>query len=50
MVAPLQAKGVERAIQSVRPFAVDVCTGIRTDGAMDEDKLILFMKAVSAAG
>ena len=46
----LNPTNVEQAIKSVRPFAVDVCTGVRTDGVLDEQKLILFMRAVTAAG
>lgn len=46
----LNAENVGDAIRSVRPFGVDLCTGVRTDGALDERKLIRFMAAVSAAG
>ncbi len=37
------------AIRSVRPFAVDLCTGARSDGALDEAKLRRFFDAVAAA-
>jgi phosphoribosylanthranilate isomerase len=33
----------------VRPFAVDVCTGVRSDGRLDPGKLQAFMAAVRAA-
>jgi len=46
----LRAENVSEAIASVRPFAVDVCTGLRTDGALDPDKLERFVTAVRAAG
>jgi phosphoribosylanthranilate isomerase len=46
----LNAENVADAIRSVRPFAVDLCSGVRTNGALDEQKLIRFMAAVSAAG
>ena len=46
----LDHTNVGEAIAAVRPFAVDVCTGVRSAGALDEQKLILFMKAVAAAG
>lgn len=45
----LNADNVGEAIRSVRPFGVDLCTGVRTDGALDEIKLARFMSAVSVA-
>lgn len=45
----LRAENVGEAITSVRPFGVDVCTGLRTDGALDPDKLERFVTAVRAA-
>ena len=45
----LRAENVRAAIDSVRPYAVDVCTGLRTDGALDPDKLERFVTAVRAA-
>ena len=45
----LRAENVAEAIASVRPFAVDVCTGLRTDGALDPAKLERFVTAVRAA-
>ena len=46
----LRAENVREAIESVRPFAVDVCTGLRTGGALDPAKLERFVTAVRAAG
>jgi phosphoribosylanthranilate isomerase len=46
----LRAENVREAIESVRPFAVDVCTGLRTVGALDPAKLERFVTAVRAAG
>ena len=46
----LDAGNVAEAILSVRPFAVDVCSGVRSSGALDETKLSEFMEAVAAAG
>ena len=46
----LRAENVSEAIEIVRPFGVDVCTGLRTDGALDPDKLERFVTAVRAAG
>lgn len=45
----LRAENVSEAIASVRPFGVDVCTGLRTDGALDPEKLERFVTAVRAA-
>ncbi len=42
----LHAENVGRAIAQVRPFGVDVCTGVRTDGLLDADKLRRFVMAV----
>ena len=37
---------VAQAIREVRPFGVDVCSGVRTDGKLDETKLAAFVRAV----
>lgn len=44
----LNAENVGEAIRAVRPFAVDLCSGVRTDGALDERKLARFMAAIAA--
>ena len=41
---------VEEAIQRVHPYAVDVCSGVRTNGSLDEKKLHAFIKSVKSAG
>ena len=46
----LHAENVARAIETVRPFGVDLCSGVRTDGDLDPARLVLFMQAVAAAG
>jgi len=39
------------AVRSVRPFGFDVCSGVRTEGRLDLEKLRRFIRAVhSAAG
>jgi phosphoribosylanthranilate isomerase len=38
----LNPGNVKQAIEEVHPFAVDVCTGVRTDGKLDRQKLELF--------
>jgi phosphoribosylanthranilate isomerase len=35
----LEAENVREAIDEVGPFALDVCSGVRTDGKLDERKL-----------
>ncbi len=41
---------VAEAIQTVRPAGVDLCSGVRTDGRIDPDKLAGFFRAVYASG
>ena len=45
----LHAGNVAAAIATVRPFAIDLCSGVRTQGALDPVKLHAFMRAVAAA-
>ena len=45
----LSPANVGEAIGAVRPFGVDLCTGVRTAGALDEQKLSRFMAGVAAA-
>jgi phosphoribosylanthranilate isomerase len=45
----LNAQNVGDAIRSVKPYGIDLCTGVRTDGKLDEHKLRAFMGAVRAA-
>ncbi|MCX7017791.1 MAG: phosphoribosylanthranilate isomerase [Candidatus Sumerlaeota bacterium] len=40
---------VAEAINAVRPFAVDVCSGVRTNGKLHKEKLIRFIASVKAA-
>jgi phosphoribosylanthranilate isomerase len=46
----LKSENVADAIKQVRPFGVDVCSGVRTDGRLDEAKLKSFFAAVKGAG
>jgi phosphoribosylanthranilate isomerase len=46
----LTAANVGAAIATVRPFGVDLCSGIRTDGRLDPAKLAAFVAAVRQAG
>ena len=45
----LRSENVSDAIVSVKPFGVDLCTGVRTAGMLDEKKLQAFMGAVASA-
>lgn len=42
----LNHTNVAEAIRHVGPFALDVCSGVRTNGLLDEQKLSLFFSAV----
>jgi len=42
----LNALNVRRAIEIVKPFGVDVCSGVRTNGKLDAEKLTAFVNAV----
>ncbi|ASQ89687.1 N-(5'-phosphoribosyl)anthranilate isomerase [Prosthecochloris sp. GSB1] len=42
----LHAGNIREAIRTVRPFGVDLCTGVRTDGLLDPVKLGAFMAAL----
>lgn len=45
----LRAENVAAAIRSVRPFGVDLCTGLRSAGLLDANKLGAFMQQVRGA-
>ncbi len=38
----LNPENVRQAIEEVQPFEVDVCSGVRTDGKLDLQKLEFF--------
>ena len=40
---------VQDAIRAVRPFGIDLCSGVRTNGALDEGKLRALVSAIRAA-
>ncbi|HEU4878016.1 MAG TPA: phosphoribosylanthranilate isomerase [Gemmatimonadaceae bacterium] len=46
----LNPSNAAEAITNVEPFALDVCSGLRTDGALDAAKVDAFMSAVRSAG
>lgn len=43
----LTPDNVTAAVAQVRPFGVDVCSGLRTEGHLDEDKLSAFFAALT---
>ncbi len=42
----LNPGNVAEAIRQVRPYGVDICSGVRSGGRLDEAKLAAFMRAV----
>jgi phosphoribosylanthranilate isomerase len=45
----LDARNVADAVRSVAPYGVDLCSGVRTEGAIDEVELRAFMASVRRA-
>jgi phosphoribosylanthranilate isomerase len=44
----LRPENVVAAIEEVRPFGIDVCSGLRTEGRLDPQKLAAFFKATNS--
>lgn len=44
----LNYENVSEAIEIVKPFGVDVCSGVRSNGMLDEKKLSLFFKNIQS--
>jgi phosphoribosylanthranilate isomerase len=44
----LKPENIAEAIMQVGPFGLDVCSGVRTNGRLDEAKLAAFMRAAGA--
>ena len=44
----LNTDNVQNAIRQVGPFGLDLCSGVRTDGHLDEEKLARFFERVNA--
>ncbi len=42
----LNAENVRKAIEIVKPYGVDLCSGVRTNGVIDEEKLCRFLASV----
>ena len=45
----LTPENVRSAIEQVKPFGVDVCNGVRTEGKLDERKLSKFFNQIAAS-
>ena len=45
----IKPTNVEQAIRAVRPFGIDLCSGVRTDGRLDEQKLLELVGAMGRA-
>jgi len=43
----LNIENVKEAIEIVQPYGLDICSGVRSNGNLDEIKLKLFFKAVN---
>ncbi|MCL7926184.1 MAG: phosphoribosylanthranilate isomerase [marine benthic group bacterium] len=43
----LNAENVCQAVRVVRPYGVDVCSGVRKDGRLDRSLLVAFLETVS---
>lgn len=46
----LESGNVKRAIEEVGPFGLDICTGVRTSGTLDETKLAQLFANIPFAG
>jgi phosphoribosylanthranilate isomerase len=46
----LQPDNVRRAIEEVQPYGLDLCSGVRTGGQLDQQKLERFFEAVERSG
>ncbi|MSU57991.1 MAG: phosphoribosylanthranilate isomerase [Pedosphaera sp.] len=46
----LTPDNVAAAVREVRPFGLDVCSGLRTNGNLDEEKVKRFFANISAVG
>ena len=44
----LNSKNVAEAINTVKPFGIDLCSGVRTDGKLDKNKLAHFFNVLKS--
>jgi phosphoribosylanthranilate isomerase len=45
----LRPENVAQAVATVRPFGLDICSGVRSDGRLDAAKLARFVAALAAS-
>lgn len=45
----LRAENARDAMRAVQPYGLDLCSGVRSDGRLDQEKLLAFMGAVRGA-
>jgi phosphoribosylanthranilate isomerase len=45
----LRPENVVEAVRRVGPFGVDICSGLRTNGVLDEEKVTRFFRALDTA-
>jgi phosphoribosylanthranilate isomerase len=43
----LNPENVKEAIETVQPFGLDICSGVRTNSRLDEEKLKIFFERVN---
>jgi len=46
----LKLENIKQAIQEVQPFGIDLCSGVRTNGKLDLEKLVKFINEVLKNG
>lgn len=44
----LKPENIQSAVMQVKPYGVDLCSGIRTNNILDEKKLSMFVKNLNA--
>lgn len=44
----INSNNVKQAVEHVKPFGVDLCSGVRSNGKLDENKLSLFFQAIKS--
>ena len=44
----INSNNVKQAVEHVKPFGVDLCSGVRSNGKLDENKLSMFFKAIKS--